>query len=404
MILTLIAIFNTYPSYILCLIFALFASILSAGPVSNKNAVMLDVNMPEHRGTAASLFNLSEQIGKGLTLLFSSWLIFLMGSMYNMMVFSIFFWVPGAIYWILASRNVIGDMEKKSRILAERNQMTLLDYIFELELEMDKAIQKVQDSKYYIDRDEKKFYKLLDESLKIFKYCEHEGESRSITNIEKTAAGMRRRVVSIKNEVKKIYKELRKEKISNEEKEKLNIELERARDKINIWGRSTFGELQTYSESAYLKIIEARILRNRDLLKSLSKINESIVLYHRVKHLIGERLAGKEKSKMSKEESIICKKETELYEKSQKTLNATVKLKQEIQNVLKQLNDKGISNNDLMKISELTLEYQVNLYKVLGETFGQDSKTKKAIEEILKTIDKIFDNYDQWKEEDFKIF
>ena len=268
MILTLIAIFNTYPSYIFCLILALFASILSAGPVSNKNAVMLDVNMPEHRGTAASLFNLSEQVGKGLTLLFSSWLIFFLGSMYNMMVFSIFFWIPGAIYWILASRSVVGDMEKKSRILAERNQMTLLDYVFELEVEMDKAIQKVQDSKYYIDKDEKMFYKLLDESLKIFKYCEREGESRSITNIEKTAAGMRSRVVSIKNEVRKTYKELRKEKISNEEKEKLTRELERAKDKINIWGRSTFGELQTYSESAYLKVIEARILRNRDLLKS----------------------------------------------------------------------------------------------------------------------------------------
>ena len=57
-----------------------------------------------------------------------------------------------------------------------------------------------------------------------------------------------------------------------------------------------------------------------------------------------------------------------------------------------------------MKISELTLEYQVNLYKVLEDTFGQDNKTKKAIEEILNTIDKIFKNYDQWKEEDFKIF
>ncbi len=403
-ILTLGAIFNSYPSYIACIFFALFASILSAGPVANKHAVMLDVNMPEHKGTAASLFNLSEQVGKGLTLLLTSWLIFLLANMYHMMIIAMFFWVPGSIYWILASRSVIGEMDVKSKILSERSQNTLLDHIFALEVEMDKAIQKVQDSKYYIDTDEKKFFRLLDESLKIFKQCERIGESRSITNIEKRAAGMRSRVISIKNDVRKIYRELKKDKISAEEKELLKEQLIRARDKISIWGRSTLGELQTYSESGYLKIVEARILRNRDLINSLSKVNEAIVIYHRIKHLLSERLEGIEKSKLSKEETKIYKKEMDLFEKSKRALNATVRLKDEIHNVFKQLQDKGIRTEDLMKISELTLEYQVNLYDILADTFGQDNKTKKAIKEILNTIDKIFENYDQWKEEDFKIF
>ncbi|MFX1383724.1 MAG: MFS transporter [Promethearchaeota archaeon] len=404
MILTLIAIFTSYPSYIYCFFFSLIASILAAGPVANKNAVMIDINMPEHKGTAASLFNLSEQVGKGLTLLLASWLIFLFSEIYDMMVISIFFWVPGAIFWILASRSVKEEMETKSKILSERSQVTLLDHVFEMEVEMDKAIQKVQDSKYYIETNVDKFYQLLDESLKIFKYCEHEGETRSITNIEKKAAGMRKRVISIKHDVKKIYKELKKDKISDQEKDALREELSRVRDKINIWGRSTFGELQTYSESAYLKVVEAKILHNRDLLKSLTKINDSIVIYHRVKHLLGERLAGVEKSKLSKEEIIIYNKEIELFEKCKRSLNATVKLKEEIQNVIKQLNSKGIHIDDLTKISELTLEYQVNLHKVIADTFGQDNKTRKAIEEILNKIDQIFENYDQWKEEDFKIF
>ena len=85
-------------------------------------------------------------------------------------------------------------------------------------------------------------------------------------------------------------------------------------------------------------------------------------------------------------------------------MNATVKLKEEIQKVLIQLSNKGIDLDNLNKISELTLEYQVNLNTVIADTFSQDSKTRKAIEEILKKIDQIFDNYDQWKEEDFKIF
>ena len=53
-------IFVAYPTYIVFFIFALMASMLGAGPVANRNAVMIDVNMPEHKGTAASFFKLSE--------------------------------------------------------------------------------------------------------------------------------------------------------------------------------------------------------------------------------------------------------------------------------------------------------------------------------------------------------
>ena len=84
-------IFVAYPTYIVFFIFALMASMLGAGPVANRNAVMIDVNMPEHKGTAASFFKLSEQISKGVTLLISFTLITLLGSIFNMLFFSIFF-------------------------------------------------------------------------------------------------------------------------------------------------------------------------------------------------------------------------------------------------------------------------------------------------------------------------
>ena len=58
---TIGAIFVAYPTYIIFFIFALIASMLGAGPVANRNAVMIDVNMPEHKGTSASFFKLSEQ-------------------------------------------------------------------------------------------------------------------------------------------------------------------------------------------------------------------------------------------------------------------------------------------------------------------------------------------------------
>ena len=77
-------------------------------------------------------------------------------------------------------------------------------------------------------------------------------------------------------------------------------ELKNIYEKISVWGKSTLYEIQIYSESGYLKIVEAKLLRKWDLIKSISKINESIVIYNRIKHLLGERLADVEKSKLSK--------------------------------------------------------------------------------------------------------
>ena len=113
--------------------------------------------------------SVSEQLSKGVTLLVSYTLISFLGGTFNMIFFSIFFWIPAGIYWLLASRNVEKDMTYKSRILSERKQLSLIDYIFELEVQMDRAIQKVQDSKYYITSDIRKFNKLLDEAINIYK-------------------------------------------------------------------------------------------------------------------------------------------------------------------------------------------------------------------------------------------
>lgn len=159
-----------------------------------------------------------------------------------------------------------------------------------------------------------------------------------------------------------------------------------------------------YYEDAYIKIVEAKLLRNRDLINSMGKINEAIVIYHRVKHLLKERVEDIEKIKLSKEEQKMFDKEHSLYEKSKNALNATINLKEGIEKIIIQLSEKGIQKEDLMKISDLTLEYQVNLYQVMEDTFGKDNKTRKSIQEVLKKIDQIFDQYDQWKESDLKVF
>jgi len=398
-------IFVAYPSYIIFFIFAIMASMLGAGPVANRNAVMIDVNMPEHKGSAASFFKLSEQISKGITLLISFTLISILGSVFNMLFLSIFFWFPAAILWFLASKNVEKDMTYKSRILSERKQISLIDYIFELEIQIDRAIQKVQDSKYYIQTNQEKFTKLLDDALTIFKFCEREGVSRSITNIEKKAHIMYLRVLLIKHETNNIYKKLKNPNLTAHEMDNLKQELSQKYTKISEWEKSTFGEIQTYYEDANLKIIEARLNRKKHLILGLRKISEAIKIYERVKYLLNERLEiVEEKPDLSEDEVIIKDKEQELFNKSVKSLNATTKLKEEIEFTFKQLKQKGIEVEDLRKISDLTQEYNVNLYDIILDTFKQDPLTKYALIDTLETIDDIFKQYDNWKEVDQKVF
>ncbi len=408
-LLTISAVFQAYPNYIFYFIFALIGSILSSGPVANKNAVMVDVNLPEHKGTAASFFSLSEQVGKGMTLLISFMLISWLGSIYNMMVFSVFFWIPAGILWYLTSRSIQKDMDLKSKILSERKQMNMIDYIFEMEIQIDRAIQKLQDSKFYIKTDEKKFNQLLDDAIKILVECERSGFSRSITNIEKKAHILKLRALVLKQESNEIFTKLKDPVIPEKIKYAMRQDLAQIALKMSEWGKSTFGEIQTYYEDAYLKIVEARLLRNYNLLRCLDKIVEAINIYERVKNILHERIeflesTGVSKDQFSEDEKIIYKKEKELLDKCSKSLLATLKLKEEFESVLKQLEQKGIRKEDLKKISELAVEYQLDIYKIIVDTFGSDQQTKNALIKILEKIDQIFDQYDKWKETEFKVF
>ena len=404
-ILTIIEIFKVSPSYIYYFIFGFIGAVLSTGWVSNKNAVMVDVNLPEHRGTSTSFFSLAEQVGKGVTLLISFSLISIFGSVFNMMLFAVFLWVPSALLWFLAGKSVEVDMDYKSTILSERKQVNLLDFIFELEIQMDRATQKVQDSKYYILSNKLKFNKLLDEAITILSYCEKEGEFRSITKIEKRAHDLNIKATSIKTMANQIFKILELEDLTAVEIDTLNEDLRQLILKIAEGERSTFGDLQIYYEDAYLKIIEARLLRKNDLVKSRGKILEAIKIYERVKNLLNERLdILLDSTELSDEDKFVYDKEQELLEKCSKALIATNNLKEEFEGIFEKLEEKGIAEKDLKKISELTLEYNIDLYKVIVETFGQDKKTKDTILEVLNEIDAIFNDYDKLKELELKVF
>jgi transcriptional regulator NrdR family protein len=202
-----------------------------------------------------------------------------------------------------------------------------------------------------------------------------------------------------------IFKILELEDLTAKEIDMLNEDLRQIILKIAEGERSTFGDLQILYEDAYLKIIEARLLRKNDLIKSRTKILEAIKIYERVKNLLNERLdVILDNSELPDEDKFVYEKEQELLEKCSKALIATNNLKEEFQGVFEKLEEKGITEIDLTKISELTLEYNINLYKVIVETLGQDKKTKDTILEVLNEIDAIFNDYDRLKELELKVF
>jgi len=109
-------------------------------------------------------------------------------------------------------------------------------------------------------------------------------------------------------------------------------------------------------------------------------------------------------SDLSEEDQLVYDKEKEFFKKCSKSLIATNRLRQEFEDIFKQLEENGINKEDLKKISDLTLEFNVNIYNVITDTFGQNKDTKKTLKKILDKIDTIFNEYDKWKEAELKVF
>jgi hypothetical protein len=245
----------------------------------------------------------------------------------------------------------------------------------------------------------------VDDAILILSHIERVGESRSITKIEKKAKELNIKASSIKHMASQIYSILQGEDVSPKERELLNKDLEQIELMITEGEKSTFGQLQIYYEDAYLKIIEARLFRRSDLSKSFEKINKAIKIYERVNNLLNERIEIiNDHSDLSEEDQIVYEKEKQLSETCSKSLIATKKLKEEFEFIMGQLEKRGIRESDLKKLSELTIEYHIDLNKIIMDTFGQDRKMKNALINILTKIDDIFDEYDKWKNIELKVF
>ncbi|MFX1570260.1 MAG: MFS transporter [Promethearchaeota archaeon] len=82
-------------------------------------ATVVDLNLPEHRGTTLATANFFDIIGRSLGPLIGSFIRDIFGSVYGMMM-SIIFWIFLPLFWIPVLKNAIPEMEATSKIFSDR--------------------------------------------------------------------------------------------------------------------------------------------------------------------------------------------------------------------------------------------------------------------------------------------
>ena len=387
---TLWAVFAKYPSYLFFLIFAVVGSFFSAGAVANRTAILLDVNLPEHRGTAVSFFNLAEQIGKGITLLVASTLIALIimittndeAAMYYMMIGTIFLYIPTGIIWWKMQKGVVTDMDERSMVLRERQQMSVIDYIFELEISLDGGLQKIHDAQVLIPNNLMQALDKIAEADKIFENVAIVAENRNMEEVQEKATKLRGMSQEILTELNTILHRHR------EGTSVFALDTTQIQMKIDEFPRSDLGKIEILYETGYLKVVEARLVRKANDVRALDDLESAIKIFDRVQHLIQERIDSQ--AYEGEEESLQA-----LLTKAQRSEANTIRLRDGLERMFEVLRKAGIEFEDMKKMTDLTVEYNVPMQEVLNETL--DVKRADVIKTISAEIDAIFTRYDQWE-------
>jgi MFS family permease len=390
---TMTAIFKNYPSYILFVIFSFLGTFCSAGMVTNKNAVMVDVNLPEHRGTATSLFQLSEQLGKSFTLMFTAGLLTLLsrsGMGYRELLYiGILFWIPSAFLWYLSTKSVVYDIYTKEITLRERSQVSFIDYFFELNMAMDDGIQFIHDAKAILEKKPKKAEKLISEAIKKFKWIKIKAHKKMMPDIEV-------RVKLLGENAKEFQKDLL---LALKE---TPVSIDRLKDlskKISSnWPESDLKNIQLLEESAYLKVIEARLGRNFNPIESGQSLQNAIEIYDRVINLCSDRISEEGIKKLSLEEEELQKRIHLLLVKAQKSKSNTELLKSKLNEIVNTVLKEDISRDELSSLFELTTDYNLKMTYVVEDAF--DRKLWRKFSRVMREIDDLFEEYDVWQKQE----
>ena len=110
---------NLMPGIIIFTILFMIGMGLNGAVNGNWYATVVDLNLPEHRGTVLAASNFFDIIGRAIGPLIGAVIADTLGFVFGMMA-SIFFWILIPFFWIAVLKNVVPEMEKTAEIFKER--------------------------------------------------------------------------------------------------------------------------------------------------------------------------------------------------------------------------------------------------------------------------------------------
>ncbi|MHA1731185.1 MAG: MFS transporter [Promethearchaeota archaeon] len=95
------------------------ALLLNGGVGPNWYSTLMDVNLPEHRGTMVAMANTMDQVGRAVAPLVGTWVATTFSTTAGILS-SVFFWVALPFFWIPVLRHITSDLDDVDRILEKR--------------------------------------------------------------------------------------------------------------------------------------------------------------------------------------------------------------------------------------------------------------------------------------------
>ncbi len=175
--------------------------------------------------------------------------------------------------------------------------------------------------------------------------------------------------------------------------------LEELSEKIgSIWPESDLKNIELLEESAYLKVIEARLGRNFNPIESGQSLQNAIEIYDRVINLCSDRIIEEGIKELSPEEDELQRRIHLLLVKAQKSKSNTELLKIKLNQIVNTVLKEDISREELSSLFELTTDYNLKMTYIVADAFG--GKTYRKFSRVMREIDELFEEYDVWQKQE----
>jgi MFS family permease len=112
---------DIFPGIVIWITLMMIGIFLNGAVNGNWYATVVDLNLPEHRGTVLASSNFFDVIGRSIGPVIGAIIADTLGFVFGMMI-SIFFWILIPFFWIGVLKNIIPEMEETARIFDQRLQ------------------------------------------------------------------------------------------------------------------------------------------------------------------------------------------------------------------------------------------------------------------------------------------